>query len=138
VPSSASQSLLYTLSLSLSLCASQADISDLHGRRRPNFGRFCASSVTCPRELISISPCCTFSLSLCTPPADTSDTDDDGRVLNGSAHLLSRVLVSQSASVASCTPCVSLSLCKSFSVVPAGHAYFAGVAFSVNFSSGTM
>jgi hypothetical protein len=40
-------------------------------------------------------------------PAVT-DTDDGGRVLDGSAHLLSRVLVSQSASVFFCTLSLSL------------------------------
>jgi hypothetical protein len=34
-------------------------------------------------------------------------TDEDGRVLDGSAHLLSRVLVSQSDSIACCTLSVS-------------------------------
>jgi hypothetical protein len=44
-----------------------------------------------------------LSLSARHPPTHVTVLDDDGRVLDGSAHLLSRALMSQSASVPRCT-----------------------------------
>jgi hypothetical protein len=58
-----------------------------------------------------------LSLSARHPPTQMTVLDDDGRVLDGSAHLLSRALVSQSASV----PCCTLSVCTPSPFVRAGH-----------------
>jgi hypothetical protein len=57
-----------SVSLSLSLLATSR-----HGRRRPSFGRFCASNVTCLHEPFSFNRLqLALSLCLCTPHAFVS------------------------------------------------------------------
>jgi hypothetical protein len=48
-----------------------------------------------------------LSFSALQPPTQVIVTEDGGRVLDGSAHLKSRALVNQSASVTGCTLSVS-------------------------------
>jgi hypothetical protein len=59
-----------------------------------------------------------------------TDTDESCRVLDGSAHLLSRALVSQSASVAYCT--LSVSVCSLLALAHSG-LYYVGWFLSVFF-----
>jgi hypothetical protein len=70
-------------------------------KKRPSFERFCTFTVMRPRDPVSCSrllySLSSFYLSLSArqPQAQVISTDDDGRDLDGSAHLLSRPLVSQ-------------------------------------------
>jgi hypothetical protein len=58
------------LPLSLSLCTPLSYTSDLHEQRGPNSGRFCASTITCPRGPVNFSRLlCTLSLSALYPPS---------------------------------------------------------------------
>jgi hypothetical protein len=58
------------LPASLSLSTPLSYTSDLHEQRLPNSGRFCASTVTCPREPVNFSRLlCTLSLSALYPPS---------------------------------------------------------------------
>jgi hypothetical protein len=71
VPSWASQ--LQSLAVrSVSLCAPPTDRNNRHGWRRQRFGRFCAYTVTCPREPVSFSRLL-HAVSLCAPPTVVPD-----------------------------------------------------------------
>jgi hypothetical protein len=88
-------------------------------QRRPSFRRFCAFKVTCSREPVSVSRslyALSLSLSIYArqSPTQVTTTVDSARVLEGCAHLRSRDLVSQPASVA-----LSLSAYDSPSLLPA-------------------
>jgi hypothetical protein len=88
-----------------------SNLSDRHIWRQLRFGQFCTFKITYSHESVSFS-CLLYAQSLSAHHQSTqvTATNDDNRVLNGSAHLKSHTLMRQSASVVCCTLSISLSL----------------------------